>query len=316
MSVAEKVITLEPCRNQISFNTFDDINHDIINNHLAIFIASIKLIIPCDLLKDKKTNFDLRRNQFNYTIRVTTKQELIPFLILRSFLNITNCKYIEINNKVHKNGFYKDILSLEYHPLSFRQPDDSIREYMIPWFQKQFQEIYYNYNSRIDNIILFGGECVLLGKILSSYSGKQMFYTDFPSIYGDIKRNYRNPWVELINYDQWQIKEYTCLLKHLDKLAIRLCVINTGFKGMGDNLATQINLFKADIIFVISCNETSWNKDWHILQKVYIEKEKIELRTNYSVWIYKLELQEVMHTIQSNTLEALPLDDIVARYME
>ena len=290
-SILEKVITLEPCRNQISFNNFDDINNDIINNHLAILIASLKLIISQDLLADGKTTFDLRRNHLNYTIKITTKQDLIQYLMLRSFSNITNCKYIEINGNTHKTGLYKDILSLEYHPLSFRQPDDSIREYMISWFQKTFTTLCYN-NTRhyIDNVIFFGGEATLLGKILSSYSRRQFFYTDFPSIYGDIKRNYREPCVELIEYDKWSIKEKACVLNRLEPSSYRVCIVNTGFKGMGDNLARQLNLFKSDGIYVISCNEASWMKDLYILKEVYQVKEKIEIRSNYSVWIYKLEL--------------------------
>jgi hypothetical protein len=309
----EKVITLESCRNQISFNSFDDINHDIINNHLAILIASLKIIIPINLIEDGKTNFDIRRNHINYSIRIKTKQDMITFLILRSFMDTSGCKYIEVNSHVYKNGLYKDILSLEYNPLSFRQPDDSIREYMISYFQKSFLQIHYQFDKEydvIDNVILFGGECVLLGKILSGYSRRQIFYTDFQSIYDDILRNYKSPFANLIDYKTWECPNYYSFDNH----ANNVCIVNTGFQGMGINLAKQLVLFKTNIIFVISCNEDSWNEDFLVLKNSYRINEKIEIRTNYSVWIYKLQLLDTILT--TCTLESKDLDDSIARLLE
>ncbi len=272
--VSEKVITSEPSRNLLSFNKYDEINHQIINEHLEILIDMLKLIIPIELLADGKTTFGIRRNHLNYLMKVNTNNELIKKNILQSFLNVKNCCYLEINGCIYRNGLYKDILSLEYDPLSFRQPDDSIRDYLIKWFQN-------NVSRGWDNIIFFGGECTLLGKILSGYSTKQYFFTDFPSIYNDILRNYKNPCVELIDYKIWELK--------IDFADMRkCCIVNTGYQGMDTHLALEICKIGADEIYVISCNQDSWDKNWLILQQSYNLLEQVEIRTNYSVWIYKL----------------------------
>jgi len=174
---------------------------------------------------------------------------------------------------------------LEYDPRSFRQPDDSIREYMIKWFQNTIPRV-----SRVwDTIIFFGGECTLLGKILSGYSKQQYFYTDYPSIYSDIKRNYKNPSVELIDYDTWEWEAKGIWKKDLEDMRRTLCcIVNTGYQGMGFNLATEVGKIGADELFVISCNPESWARDLEVLDETYQLLEQVEIRTNYSVWIYKL----------------------------
>ena len=65
-------------------------------------------------------------------------------------------------------------------------------------------------------------------------------------------------------------------------------IANTGYQGLGDNLARGLTISNAKIIYIISCNETSFQKDFAILRQRYIVDRKIEIRTNYSVWIYKL----------------------------
>lgn len=299
-----KIITIEPYRNLISFNSFDDIDLSIINQYLASLITALKIIIPLDILADKKTNIEIRRNHLNYILRITTKHAKLESIILKSFLTERKCCYLEINGKVYRNGLYKDILSLAYHPFSFRQPDDSIREYMISWFQKELNTI--TTGTLLDSIIFFGGEATLLGKILHGYSKTQFFYTDFPSIYGDIKRNYRNPFVELIDYTNWTISGYTCLLNHIPKNA-SVCIINTGYNGMGSNLAKQIANLGTQAIYVISCNTDAWERDLGELNGVYVTTAQVEIRTNYSVWIYRLDLQ-------CDIPESTPLDTTVAKW--
>jgi len=297
--VSEKVITIEPSRNLIAFNKFDEINHQIISQHLETLIAMLKLIIPVELLEDGKTTIEIRRNHLNYSMRVNTlltntsvlgntKNELLIKILLRSFLDAKNCCYLEINGRIYWNGVYKDILSLEYDPRSFRQPDDSIREYLIKWFQNTIPRES-GKSREWDTIIFFGGECTLLGKILSGYSKKQYFYTDYPSIYGDIKRNYKNPCVELIDYKNWKISR-NGLVNDSSNLDC-CCIVNTGYQGMGVNLAQEICKMNSAEIYVISCNQDSWAKDWVILMESYKLLEQVEIRTNYSVWIYKLSKQ-------------------------
>ena len=174
--INDKVITIEPSRNQLIFNKFEDVNLMIVNNHLNILIEEIKIMIPSNILEDGFTKFDLRINHLNYMIKISTKNDIIIKILQQSFLEDINCCYLKINDQIYKNGLYKDILNLEYNPHSFRQPDDSIREYIVQWFQKTLPR---GWNS----IIFFGGECTMLGKILYEHSISQYFYTDFISIY-------------------------------------------------------------------------------------------------------------------------------------
>ena len=282
--VSDKVITLEPSRNLLSFNKFDEINHQIINEWLEILIAMLKLIVPIELLDDGKTTFEIRRNHLNYSMRVNAKNELLIKNVLRSFLEAKNCCYLEINGRIHRKGVYRDILSLEYDPRSFRQPDDSIREYMNQWMQKSVSRGW-------DTIIFFGGECTMLGKTLSGHSRTQYFYTDYPSIYDDIIRNYKNPSVEIIDYKTWTAN---ALNLNCDDICRQCCIVNTGYQGMGENLAMEICKIGAGEIFVISCNLDSWAKDLVILSDSYNLQEQVEIRTNYSVWIYKLSRKELL----------------------
>jgi hypothetical protein len=245
-------------------------------------IAILKLIIPLDLIADGKTRFKIRRNHLNFTMRVATKCETLIKLILCAFLDVANCCHLEINNKVHKTGVYRDIFSLQYDPRSFRQPDDSIREWMVQWMQKSISIGW-------DTMIFFGGECTMLGKILSSHSRLQYFYTDFPSIYADIIRNYKQPHVELIDYDTWEWKAKGIWKKDLEDMRRSLCcIVNTGYQGMGSNLAAEIGKIGVGELFVISCNPESWARDLEVLDETYQLLEQTEIRTNYSVWIYKL----------------------------
>ena len=71
-----------------------------------------------------------------------------------------------------------------------------------------------------------------------------------------------------------------------------MCIIaNTGYQGLGANLANELTYSQSKIIYIISCNETSFQKDFAILETHYLIDRKIEIKTNYAVWIYKLILQ-------------------------
>lgn len=284
----QKVITIDvPCRNKIVFSSFDMLDETILNKPLLSLVATLKSIIPTSMLEPfiikpctipkYLTNIELCCNHINYFIRITTTNASLSKLILDYFQTSIECCYLEINKHVYKHGLYKDIMSLEYNPLSFRQPDDSIREYMIPWLQHNL--------TCVDLLVLIGGECTLFGKILSSFTKKIVFLTDFQSIASDIKHNYKAPAVELINYKTWQLadSQYN-YMKHTNIA----CVCNTGIKGIGTNLANELCKLKANTLYIISCNHDTWESDWIILQKKYTITTSLEIRTNYSVWIYML----------------------------
>jgi ribosomal protein L30E len=306
--IISKVITLElPRRNKIVFSSFDTLDEKILNEPLVSLIESLKNIIPESILeptittpgshKKYSTNIELCCNHINYVMRITTKSDILPRIIENTYKSLGNCCYLEINGRIYKNGLFKDILSLEYMPFSFRQPDDSIREFIIQWLQRNF--------INVDLLVLIGGECTLFGKILSGYSKDILFLTDFQSIVDDVYQNYKSPMVYLINYETWK-KElqdfhrsenmFICGCKHRQhkyydskkepkKIA---SIINTGIQGMGHNLATEVCKINANKLYIISCNPESWKKDWIILNQYYSIENAIEIRTNYSVWIYVL----------------------------
>lgn len=337
----EHIITREPSRNLISFNKFEDVNPSIINKYLANVLADLKQVVPLEYLEDGKTTFQIRSNHINYSMLVHTPNDFIQKAIRRCFSDKRECCYLEINDNIYRNYLYKDIISLEYQPKSFRQSDDSIRNYMIEWFQRDIRQELESLrnalaipNFTLDTMLFFGGECVLLGKILSGYSKSQYFFTDFPSIYQDIIHNYKTPAAELIDYDTWKFANHhlaiskpinnnyeidshsqndsqtstsTSTSNEQDKMIdYTLCaVVNTGVHGMGDNLACEINNLTANIVWVISCNEDSWSRDWLILQKKYDILEKIVITTNYSVCIYKLGIGNNRTNLDNNTIDGI-----------
>jgi hypothetical protein len=313
-------IILEASRNILSFSLSSlsetEINYSICNNPLQKIIksilADIKNILPDTILSQSNNNnnnkgkntFEIRANEFNWSLRLSTNSEKVIEYILKSYLEEEKCVYLEIKNIVkqnkkqsdtiiHKAGKFKDILDLEYHPLSFRQPDDNIRNWIIHFFQNEFYELKANCD-RWQILICIGGECTLFGKIISSIHRKY-FLTDFQSIYNDLKYNYsgtlNNP-NKLDNLENILLIDYKTVSIDWEKyncdLGKSVIIANTGYQGLGENLASQLAISKISVIYIISCNETSFQKDFVILGQRYIVDRKIEIRTNYSVWIYKL----------------------------
>jgi len=326
---SEKII-LEPSRNILSFSLSSlsetEIDYSICNNPLQKIIKSIlediKINLPKDILtlsenkSDKQTNkkinnktnkytFEIRANEFNWSLSLSTSSEilstkLMAFIeyILKSYLEDAKCVYLEINKIIHKEAKFKDILELEYHPLSFRQPDDNIRNWIIQFITKEANI------DRWETLICIGGECTLFGKILSSIHRKY-FLTDFQSIYDDLKYNYYDKLYKLDKLDKLnkkdntvnpenilQIDYKTVFLdweKYICDLGKSVIIANTGYQGLGENLASELRISKSKVIYIISCNETSFQKDFAILGKRYRICRKIEVRTNYAVWIYKLK---------------------------
>lgn len=301
-------IILEASRNILSFSfsfplsslSETEIDYSICNNPLQKIIKSILEDIKINLLEElltpsTKNTFEIRANEFNWSLRLSTNSEKLIEYILKSYLEEAKCLYLEINKIIHKTGKFKDILDLEYHPLSFRQPDDTIRNWIIQFLKKEAN------CDRWETLICIGGECTLFGKILSSIHSKY-FMTDFQSIYDDLKYNYSdkldNPGIlgnpdKLYNPDNILLIDYkTCFIdweKYNCDLGKSVIIANTGYQGLGENLSSDIGNSGANRIYIISCNETSFQKDFAILGKRYMIDRKIEVRTNYSVWIYKLK---------------------------
>lgn len=302
-------IILEASRNILSFSfafplsslSETKIDYSICNNPLQKIIKSILEDIKLNMLEElltssSKNTFEIRANEFNWSLRLSTNSEKFIEYILKSYLEEAKCVYLEINKIIHKQEKFKDILELEYHPLSFRQPDDTIRKWIIQFFQNEFYELKANCG-RWETLICIGGECTLFGKILSSIHRKY-FMTDFQSIYDDLKYNYSDKLYNFGTVDNTGNSENILLIdyktcsidweKYNCDLGKSVIIANTGYQGLGENLSSEIGNSGANRIYIISCNETSFQKDFAILGKHYRIDRKIEVRTNYSVCIYKL----------------------------
>ena len=293
-------IILEASRNILSFSfafplsslSETEIDYSICNNPLQKIIKSIlediKLNLSEELLTPSKNTFEIRANEFNWSLRLSTNSKKLIEYILKSYLEEAKCVYLEINKIIHKQEKFKDILDLEYHPLSFRQPDDTIRKWIIQFITKEAN------CDRLQTAFCIGGECTLFGKIFSSIP-KKYFLTDFQSIYDDLKYNYKDNTDNTYNFatldNILRIDYKTCSIdweKNNFDLGKSVIIANTGYQGLGENLSSEIGNSGANRIYIISCNETSFQKDFGILGKRYMIDRKIEVRTNYSVWIYKL----------------------------
>lgn len=294
----DEIIILEPCRNLLAFSDFSDIDYNICNSSLKLILKSVLKYVLKYVLEDIKPfaecgkhKFEIRANDFNWSLRLCTKSEPLIAGIRQYCMADGKCCYLEINKIIHKNRKYHDILELDYHPLSFRQPDDNIRNTIITYFQKEYNQLQQVANT----FIYIGGECTLFGRVfgnkLENHS-RYYFITDFQSIYDDLKYNYSNS--ENSNSENIMLIDYkTCSLEwEKYSCGMGMCIIaNTGYQGLGINLSQELTLSRSDVIYIISCNETSFQKDFAILETHYFIKRKIEIKTNYSVWIYKLILQ-------------------------
>lgn len=280
----ETQLSLEPCRNLLAFSNFYEIDYNICNKYVKNILEYLQSKLCNNKVKMlSNNNFEIRANEFNWSLRITTKSESLIENILQIILADVKCVYLEINKNVYKQTKYKDIMEIAYHPLSFRQADDNIRTCIINYFQTDISDM-----PEIA-LICLGGECTLFGKIFY-YIKTLHFLTDYQSIYDDLKYNYPKANNNLIDYK-------TCSLEWISKLNIKkninssgniYIIANTGYHGLGKHLATELLTTTADIIYIVSCNKKSFQNDFRILAIQYNITQVLEITTNYSVYIYKL----------------------------
>ena len=132
-------------RNMITFTNFANIDYTICNVHLEELIKNLSARIDFKSFQDNSqciVNFTLRCNEYNWSCVITYSKSKVNNTQLIDKLNKIHelyidkpCCYLEINKMVMLDGKFKDIYDLEYHPLSFRQPDDTIRTSLIQYFQ-------------------------------------------------------------------------------------------------------------------------------------------------------------------------------------
>ena len=315
-------------RNTIKFNNDDIIDYTIVNKPLQQLLQSLKLFLDLEIhnnvdnvLIPFNVKWHIKCNNINWLCIVEIvfsnkkqKNNNINFdnssiyddkllIMLEEYEhNITkminifnynfnssygiNCCYLEINKKVIHNELFIDIIkinnpdnneldiSISYNPKSFIQPDDTIRNEFINYLLLERKDIL----KEDIKLFLIGGECVLFGKLFNK--NHKTFYTDFESIYNDCKYNHPEYPTYLINYN-------TCNITfEMDSIIIT----NTGYQGLGINLSNNLLLSKCHYIYIISCNKHSFQKDFKILSGNYKINNVMEIKTNYSVWIYKLKI--------------------------
>jgi hypothetical protein len=291
-----ELIECLPSRNMLCFSKYDEIDYSICNDSLKQ-----KLIYIQNDLKFPETKYEIRANEYNWSIRIWNDKEFAEYNLL---LEDKTCIFIEINNIIIKNQKYKCIKNIEYSPLSFRQPDDSIRNHIINIIEHDF--IINKYNK----YYLLGGEATLIGRLIPNRCGcgcgcgcgyNIIFYTDYKSIYDDLIYNYNmdsnmdsNIIISLVNYK-------TCenIVFYNDVDCVRACVLeknnniiiaNTGLQGLGNCLSNFLNTSRIYKIIVISCNPKSWLKDFNILKKNYKIIKTINIKTNYTISLYFLHI--------------------------
>jgi hypothetical protein len=218
---------------------------------------------------------EIRSTQFTWTLKYdgSCTEGLIEIL-----LKDTTLSYLEINKVIFKNELMQDKINnnfIRYNPLSFRQSDDSIKYGIYQILEKNITD---------NNLYFIGGEMVFYSKLFEKIN-KLYMITDYESIYEDAKRNSnKNDFVQLINYEKDElIKPET-----VDKLTL---IANTSKQGLGKHLSKEILKLEIKNIFIISCNQKSFYKDYEILKKNYKINKVFELKTNYVVTIYLLVLR-------------------------
>jgi len=287
-------------RNLITFTNFHNIDLTICNIYLADLLQTLQKdfsILLDTYFTNYNINFTIRCNKFNWSCCITTstkkkfiiqeKNDTLEAILTSIHLkyNTLSCCYLAINKKIIINNKFQDLFGIVYNPLSFRQPDDSIRNYIINYFTKIFASVTWNYSCFI------GGECTLYGKLTDTLNSKY-FFTDFESIYNDLLDNYSmcldkdSNTIKLIDYD-------TYTFPWLDIFPVTgynntILIANTSFHGLGKHLSSEITNSQCLEIYIVSCNWKSFLADFEILQTKYSIENITELFTCTNVFIIKL----------------------------
>lgn len=216
------------------------------------------------------TNMSSISNMFNIP-----KLSYLDVYFIKSFNQTKTYKH------VYYNVLYKCINGISYNPLSFRQPDDAIRDELIKIISK--------YCKNYKHVCFIGGEMTLFATILDYIFA--LFYTDFDSIYNDVIRNINinniTTKCKLIDYSKYKIS-YDINKHFRDN---KICtIINTGKSGIGENISNELARTLLSQLIVISCNRKTFLNDFEILQKGgYNIKACFNINTNYEVSVYILE---------------------------
>ena len=203
--------------------------------------------------------------------------------IIEKIMEDCNLVYLEINKTIFRNEFMEEKINnvlIKYNPLSFRQSDDSIK-YKIYEILKEYGKFKHIY---CQNLYFIGGEMVFYSKLFQNLNQVYMI-TDYETIYEDAKRNSaKYDKIFMIDYD----KDELIRPESIDNFTL---IANTSKQGLGKKLSEEIVKLGIQTVFIISCNQKSFYKDFEILKKKYVINKTFEIKTNYIVTIYLLKIK-------------------------
>lgn len=261
----------KPSRNSYCFTNV--INYDILNQQIK---EKINFLQTISFPFDKKC--EIRTTQLTWMLKYDGECEKE---IIQKILHDSNLVYLEINKIIFRNEFMEEKINnvlIKYNPLSFRQSDDSIKYKIYEILQCSIL------GKQTHNMYLIGGEMIFYSKLFHSLN-KIYMITDYESIYEDAKRNStQNDIIKMIDYD----KDELIQPEFIQNFTL---IANTSKQGLGKNLSKEILKLEIKTVFIVSCNSKSFYRDYEILQRKYEIKNIFELKTNYVVTIYLLELK-------------------------
>lgn len=262
------------CRNSYCFTNV--INYDICNEQVK---QKINFLQSLSFSFDDKC--EIRTTELTWMMKYSGKCKKE---IIEKILNDTSLVYLELDKIIIRNELMLDKINnvvIKYNPLSFRQSDDAIKYKVYEVLQE---------NIFVSNIYLIGGEMTFYSKLFQNLN-KVYMITDYESIYEDAKRNINeneNNIIKMIDYDKDKlIKPELIKPEFIDDYIL---ITNTSKQGLGGNLSNEILKLEFKKIFIISCNSKSFYRDYEILKRKYEINKIFEIKTNYIVTIYLLNL--------------------------
>lgn len=176
-------------------------------------------------------------------------------------LNLDKFDYVQINDKKIKNHALLECYANTLFHRSFKS-----------FFQTSYEvanlvhEIVVEHNREASKLIIIGGEMYVYAKLLGKNTN--YLFSDFEGIVNDCIYN-------LYDHDKYQVNliDYkTASLNVKDKDLH--CIVNNGVSGLNHNLCHQLLNLDLLKITIVSCNSSSFERDYLLLRKRYLSVSK------------------------------------------
>lgn len=250
----------------------------MIEESLMRIIQYFSMYLKYDTIKTSKTQYEFQiTNCNNIALTIRTHEHEHADYDINKF--ISHLTYFKINNNVIKNDFMYELFFNNYiirSACSFHQNDNNIR---VKLYHCIINDIKY-----VKNMYYIGGEMYLFGKILNDRYEFGYFYSDFESIILDcyMNNNYFNNEIFLVDYTN-------CELFSPNDNDTKCVIINIGKNGIRKHLCNELIRLNFDTIFIISCHEKNFTKDYDILKAYYKICKYYSFTTNYTINLFVLE---------------------------